>query len=240
MGMFDGMADGMSGGMNDLFDGKFGKIEPGLCRMTTSGDIAIKCSGGKYKTYNVKRGTLTNVTGFCFNMGDDMYFVMPTNKVQVGDIILANGKPKCVTAVNNKKITAIDYEKSEEVQIIPERHVFMGKTYLYGRITSLFGSTNFLKGKGGLNGVMKMYFMSKMFGGKCGMFGGAGAEGGMGNMFAQMMQFKMMSGMFGGLLDGDSKDGNGLDILENMFDFSFDDAEIAEDNEDETDDKDEE
>ena len=93
------------------FNGMFGKIAPGMCRLTMNGKIAVKCSNG-YKSYNVAKGTLTNVTNFCFNVGDEMFFVIPTNKVEVGDIILVNGKPKCVTAVDKKVITVIDYENS--------------------------------------------------------------------------------------------------------------------------------
>jgi len=73
----------------------FGKIEPGLCRLTMNGNIAVKCRNG-FKSYSVKKGTLTNVTNFCFNIGDEMFFVIPTNRVEVGDIILVGGKPKSV------------------------------------------------------------------------------------------------------------------------------------------------
>ena len=60
------------------FNGMFGKTEPGKCRLTMNGGIAVQCSNGQYKTYNVKKGTLTNVTNFCFNIGDEMFFVIPT------------------------------------------------------------------------------------------------------------------------------------------------------------------
>ena len=134
------------------FNGMFGKIAPGMCRLTMNGKIAVKCSNG-YKSYNVAKGTLTNVTNFCFNIGDEMFFVIPTNKVAVGDIILVLGKPKCVTAVDKKVITVIDYENSEVRQVVPERHIFMGNVYFYGKIVSMFG--NFSK-KGGLGNMLKM------------------------------------------------------------------------------------
>lgn len=85
--------------IQNSFNGMFGKIASGMCRLTMNGSIAVKCSNG-YKSYNVKKGTLTNVTNFCFNVGDEMFFVIPTNKVEVGDIILVGGKPKCVTEAN--------------------------------------------------------------------------------------------------------------------------------------------
>lgn len=187
--------------IQNTFNGLFGKIAPGMCRLTMNGNIAVKCENG-YKSYNVKKGTLTNVTNFCFNVGDEMFFVIPTNKVEVGDIILVQGKPKCVTEVNKKIITVIDYENSEVRQVVPERHVFMGSTYFYGKIISPFGDS-FKKGKG-LGNVMKMMMMSQMLGGnnggqQQGMFGG-----GMGQMMAMSM-----------FMGGNSP-------FEGMFDFNLD------------------
>lgn len=186
--------------IQNSFNGMFGKIAPGMCRLTMNGAIAVKCSNG-YKSYNVKKGTLTNVTSFCFNVGDEMFFVIPTNKVAVGDIILVGGKPKCVTAADKKIITVIDYENSEVRQVVPERHVFMGSTYFYGKVVSMFGNS-FEKGKG-LGNMMKMMMFSQMMGGNSGS-----GNNGIGQMLA-------MSMFMGG------KDGN---PFEGMFDFNFDDA----------------
>lgn len=173
-----------------------------MCRLSMNGNIAVKCTNG-YKSYNVKKGTLTNVTNFCFNVGDEMFFVIPTNKVEIGDIILVSGKPKCVTAVDNKVITAIDYENSEVRQIIPERHVFMGSTYFYGKIVSMFGNS-FKNGKG-LGNVMKMMMFSQMMGGN-----NNGNNG-----FGQMMAMSMFMG----------KENN---PFEGMFDFNLDASEEPE------------
>ncbi|MBP5723241.1 MAG: hypothetical protein J6X18_06685 [Bacteroidales bacterium] len=194
--------------ISNSFNGMFGKIAPGSCRLTMNGDIAVKCSNG-YKFYNVKKGTLTNVTNFCFN-GDELFFVLPTNKVEVGDIILVGGRPKCVTAVDKKIITVIDYENSEVRQVVPERHIFMGSTYFYGKIVSMFGNA-FKNGKG-MGNVLKMMMLQQMMGGK------DGGNSGLGNMFA-------MSMMMGG------KD----NPFEGMFDFNLDaeDADVENETEDE-------
>jgi len=187
--------------IQNTFNGLFGKIAPGMCRLTMNGNIAVKCSNG-YKCYDVKKGTLTNVTNFCFNVGDEMFFVIPTNKVEVGDIILVQGKPKCVTEATNKVITVIDYENSEERKVIPERHVFMGSTYFYGKVISMFGNS-FKQGKG-LGNVMKMMMFSQMMGG-----GNTGTGSGlMGNM-GQMMAMSMFMG-------------GGNNPFEGIFDFSLD------------------
>ena len=192
-------------GVGNMFNGMFGKIAPGLCRLTLNGGIAVKTSGG-YKTYNVKKGTLTNVTGFCFeDFGDDLFYVLPTNKVDVGDIILVGGKPKCVISTDGKTIKAIDYEGSEVKEIIPERHVLMGATYFYGKIVSMFGNTNFLKSGKGVNKIMQIAMMRDMMGGNK-----SGDNSGMGGMMQMMMMSQMMGGdkengfgnMFEGLFDG--------------------------------------
>ena len=188
------------------FNGMFGKIEPGKCRLTMNGGIAVKCSNGEYKTYNVKKETLTNVTNFCFNVGDEMFFIIPTNKVAIGDIILVGGKPKCVIEANKKTIKVIDYENSEIREVVPERHIFMGSTYFYGKIVSMFG--NAFKGGKGLGNMVKMMMMTQMLGG--------GNTNGMGN-FGQMMAMSMMMG---------DKASNPFD---GMFDFDFN----IEDDEDE-------
>ena len=63
-----------------MFNGMFGKIAPGMCRLSLNG-IAIRV-GDQYKTYDVNSGVLTNCDDFVFDVGDDMFFAIPTNKVQ--------------------------------------------------------------------------------------------------------------------------------------------------------------
>ena len=59
------MTENLFGG---AFNGMMGTVEPGKLKLTMNGGIAVKCSNG-YKTYNVEKGTLTNVSNFCFNVG---------------------------------------------------------------------------------------------------------------------------------------------------------------------------
>ena len=186
--------------MNNFFNGMFGKIAPGMCRLSMNGGIAVKTENG-YKTYNTKTGKLTNCSSFVFDIGEDFFFVIPTNKVEHGDIILVNGKPKCVIESNGKTITVINYEDSTVDTILPERHVFMGNTYFYGKIVSMFGN-NIMKGKKGTNKIFQYMMMSEM------MKGGMAGTGN-GNMSA-MLPFMMMSG------------GNMGDMFDGMFDFDMD------------------
>jgi len=185
--------------IQNAFNGMFGKVASGLCRLTMNGNIAVKCANG-YKSYNVSKGTLTNVTNFCFNVGDEMFFVIPTNHVEIGDIILVGGKPKCVIEATKKVIKVIDYENSEIRDVVPERHVFMGSTYFYGKIVSMFGNS-FKKGKG-LGNIMKMMMVSSLMGGN--------NNGNNNNGLGQMMAMSMFMG------------GKNDNPFEGMFDFNLD------------------
>lgn len=195
----------------NMFNGMFGKVANGMCRLSMNGEVAVKTSDG-YKTYNIKKNRLTNCNNFVFNLGEEFFFVIPTNKVEAGDIILVSGKPKCVIAVNNDTIKVIDYEDSTVKDILPERHVFMGNTYFYGKIVSMFGN-DLMKGKKGMNKMMSYMMMSEMMKGNN---GGTMGDNGM----ASMLPFMMLGG------------GNGFaDMFDGMFDFDDNDEEVTEDKE---------
>ena len=137
----------------------FGKIAPGLCRLGMSGKIAIKTSNG-YKSYDVEKGRLTNCDNFVFDVGEEFFFVMPTNRVKRGDIILVNGKPRCVLEVGVNEIKTFCYEDSTISTIVPERHIFMGKNFFYGKIVSAFGDIE--KNGKGMGGMMKYMMLSEI------------------------------------------------------------------------------
>lgn len=188
-----------------VFNGMFGKVAPGMCRLSMNGGIAVKTDNG-YKTYNVKTNRLTNCNNFVFNIGEEFFFVIPTNKVEKGDIILVNKKPRCVVKTNKEEITVINYEDSTVETILPERHVFMGNTYFYGKIVSMFGN-NFSKGKG-MNNIMKYMMMSEMM------------KGNSNGSFQNLLPMMMLGG------------GNFENMFEGMFDFSLDtDTSINEEEE---------
>lgn len=193
----------------EMFNGMFGKVANGMCRLSMNGGIAVKTSTG-YKTYNLKTNRLTNCNNFVFNIGEEFFFVIPTNKVEPGDIIIVSGKPKCVVSSDKNTITVINYEDSTVENILPERHVFMGNTYFYGKIVSMFGS-DIMKGKKGMNKMMSYMLMSEMMKGN----NGNSANNGMNSM----LPFMMMGN-------------NGfLDMFDGMFDFdedNSDDEEVTE------------
>ena len=190
--------------MNNILNGMFGKVAPGMCRLSMNGGIAVKTSNG-YKSYNMKTGRLTNCDSFVFNIGEEFFFVIPTNKAEPGDILLVGGKPKCVIEAEKNKLTVINYEDSTIETILPERHVFMGNTYFYGKIVSMFGS-DLIKGEKGTRKIMKYMMMSEMM---------KGASGDYGNGINAMFPLMMMGGDVGSIFDG-------------MFDFNEEDTETEE------------
>lgn len=193
--------------MTDMFNGMFGKVAHGMCRLSMNGGIAVKTSNG-YKSYDIKSGRLTNCNSFVFNIGEEFFFVIPTNKVEVGDIILVSGKPRCVIKAEKNTITAINYEDSTVETIIPERHIFMGSAYFYGKIVSMFGN-DFMKGKKGMNKMMSYMVMSEMMKGN----NGTGTNNGMASMMPMMM-----------LMNGDGMS----DMFSGMFDFDINENEESE------------
>jgi hypothetical protein len=195
-------------------NGMFGKIAPGMCKLSMSGGIAVKTGNG-YKSYNVKTGRLTNCDSFVFGNTEEFFFVIPTNKVEIGDIILIAGKPKCVIEAEKNKITVINYEDSTIDTVLPERHVFMGNTYFYGKIVSMFGN-DFMRGKKGMNKMMSYMMMSEMMKGSNTMTGGVAGTNTSANSMLPMML--MMNGgftdMFDGMFDFDDTDDDDNDESE--------------------------
>ena len=144
----------------NFMNGMFGKLKPGMCRMSIDGKIAVKTSNG-YKTYDISTGQLMNCDNFVFDIGEEFFFMLPTNKVQPGDIIVMAGKPHCVIKEEGNLITALRYEDSTISTVVPEHHMFMGKTYFYGKIVSMFGNL----ANSAPNEMMKYMAMAQMFGG---------------------------------------------------------------------------
>lgn len=202
--------------MNGMFGDMFNRVGKGMCRFGINGQIAVKTSNG-YKTYDVKTGRLTNVTQFCFDIAQEFFFVVPTTKAKTGDILLIDGKPKCVIENNaNKTIKVMDYENSAIQEIVPERHFFMGQTFFYRKIVSIFGSNNFLKKGKGIKGMMEMMFKMNVL--KSVANGNIGLESdnssGMNGVISMMFMTDMLKGK-----DSDTD-------LSEMFDFDFEDMEF--------------
>lgn len=223
--------------------GLFGPVEADKCRVTFNGGVAVKTSKG-YRRYDIKTKRLTNVTHFCPDFGQGLFYVFPTNKVEIGDIILDqnSGTPVCVVGVTPKsnEITVIDYEYAQKKIIVPETHILWGSAFYYGKIVSLFG--NIMKGSGGMKGMLASMLKFKVLSHLFGMGGNNDdkskslipmGDGNPMNMMAMMM-FMGGSGLFGG---GD-KSGNPFNMFSNMFDgidfFGGESTETPEEDSEET------
>lgn len=184
--------------INNVLNGKFGKIEDGFVRFSMDGQMAIRTPSG-YKTYNAKQGRLTNCNNFVFDIGQEAFFVIPTNHVKVGDIIIASGKPRYVLSTDDKEIKTVNYESGTIETILPERHMFMGNTYFYGKIVSMFGNL-FSDKKAGANKMMQMMMLQSMFGKN-------DSSTNSGNMMMAMMMAQNggFDSMFEGLFDSEDE-----------------------------------
>ena len=101
----------------NMFNGMFKPVARGACKMGMNGKVAVRTSSG-YKTFDIKKSKLTNCDNFAFDM-DGAFWVVPTFKVECGDIILVNGKPRCVIEVNPKTIKTFSYEDSTVDEVVP-------------------------------------------------------------------------------------------------------------------------
>lgn len=181
---------------SNMMNKYFGKVANGMVRLSMNGDMAIKTSNG-YKTYDVTTGALTNCDAFVFDVGSEFFFIIPTNKIESGDVILAAGKPHCVIKAEANRIEALRYEDGSIVNIVPERNVIFGRTYFYGKIVSMFGKITGNNGDKGMKNMMKYFIMSEMMGKN---------NGNNGNMNSMLPMMMLMNGggmedMFGGLFD---------------------------------------
>ena len=212
--------------MNNIFGDMFMRVQNGMCMLSPCG-IAVKTSAG-YRSYNVKTGKLRNCDNLVFSFGDGMFFVIPTVKVKPGDIILNGGRPACVRKASAGSIEVINYETSVVETILPERHVFMGNTYFYGKIVSLFGDGSSICGKGSVTRMMKFMMLGSLMGNGTGTEGGALApQGGMGpqSNMGILLPLMLMKGdgfddLFGGLFDSeqdDEPDTDGGDDEDDLF-----------------------
>ena len=149
----------------NMFNGMFKPVARGYCKISMDGKIAVRTTSG-YKTFDIKKNKLVNCDNFAFDM-DGAFWVVPTFKVERGDIILVGGKPRCVIEVGSNSIKTFSYENSTIDEVVPEHHVFMGKTYCYGKIFSPF--MNMGKDDGSaMSSLMNMMMISQMFGGNNG------------------------------------------------------------------------
>lgn len=209
---------------DNMFNGVMGKIKPGCCRLGMNGRVAIKTTDG-YKTYDPKTGNVTNCSNFVLDVADDLFMVIPTRKLNPGDIVLINGKPMYILEVKAKnRVEAMNYEDSTIQTVIPERHAIMGRRF-YGKIVSLLGNGFGSKKGGFFKNMLKLKMMSSMLGNGDTNFGGNGLA------MMMLMGNGSMDGLFEGFADDDDDDDGSVD---NIFGNIIDSDDEEDDNDDET------
>lgn len=191
----------MNFNLGNMFDGMFKPVARGYCKIAMNGKVAIRTESG-YKTFDIAKNKLVNCNNFAFDM-DGAFWVVPTFKVEKGDIIIVNGKPRCVIDVGDNSIKTFSYENSTVDEVIPEHHVFMGKAYCYGKIFSPFMNMGKDNGET-MSSMMNMIMMSQLFG---------GSDGNSSNGISPMM-FMFMGN-------------NGSNPFMNMFEGAFNFGETA-------------
>lgn len=192
----------------NLFNGSMAIPAKDTLRFTMNGKIAVKVPGHNvYKTYDVDSGRLTNCTNFLFPANfNECFFVFPTNHVRKGDLIIVNGKPRCVISTTKTTITAFNFESGNIETFPPEHNVFMGNTYFYGKIVSPIGNMMLGNGKKkGMSNILKIAMMSQMF----------NSNSPSDNAFGGDMRSLMMMSMFSG----------GNNMFSDMFDGMFDECD---------------
>ena len=213
------------------FNGMFGKVSAGMCRLDLKGRVAIKTRNG-YKAYDLEKKCLINCANFCFNIADEMFFVIPTAEIEVGDIILVHDLPKCVIKVEDDMLTVINYEDGTVESIVPERHMFMGNVYFYGKIVSMMG--NLFKSEDGETNGFENLIKFKIMGS---MLNGKGGNSGMDGLLPLMLMQgngNMFSGMFDNMLGGffkKKKKANNAEAYEDKKHHDVIEGEILNENE---------
>lgn len=190
--------------LESMFNGMFKPARPGNCKLSINGQPAIKTITG-YKVYDIKTGRLTNCADFAFDM-DGMFWIIPTFKVEVGDIIFVNNKPRHVIEVHPNSIKTFSYDDSTIDEIVPEHHVFMGKTYCYGKLFSPF--MNMTKSDDGMQSIMTMMMMSQMFGDN----GPKSNNNGFNPMMFMLMGNNNFENMFDGAFNFGAVDDNAAEV----------------------------
>ena len=133
------------------------KIITGVA-MTFDGRLAIKRPNGDYVAFNPLSGEIENQSEFV--MGEDMLsgmvYVMPSDKVEAGDILFSTNGYIYITDVD-EGVTGINLTTGVVNDIITEKHVLFGKN-VYKKVVSMLNMV------GGSDGAMNPMMMLALLG----------------------------------------------------------------------------
>ena len=134
--------------------------------------------------------------------------IMPTNKVEVGDVILVKDSLRCVVEVKENTIMTMNYKTATIEELVPECHILLGNTYFYGKVVNLFSCFG-NSSNGGSNQLTQFMMMSQLLG-NTGDYGCGCCGNSMNNLMPLLLMNNMNSGqsdniftnMFSGLFGG--------------------------------------
>ena len=125
---------------SDLKNG-FGKADPRQFKLSING-LAVLGSDNKYHTYNPEARELVEVSTGFFEEMKDLLFIMPAVELEVGDVILHQGKPYHITVAKENLVKGINFENATEDTLVGKTNVF-GVKY-YTKVFNCLGSNNVL------------------------------------------------------------------------------------------------
>ncbi len=130
------MSDNMFGSISSVFSNMLGKLEPDTVRMTFNGGIAVKTANG-YKTYDVVKKKAVNMDSLVMPEMS-AFLLLPSTKVNSGDIILRDGAFYSIISVNEaaNELVGYNYESGKKETLVRETHCFLGNTYFYSKLVS--------------------------------------------------------------------------------------------------------
>lgn len=176
----------------NFLDGKMGVIPNGFLALSYKGDIAVKTNSG-YVTYDPDKKSFINVQKLAFSMGPGAFFLVPTKAAKKGDIVVVKrGDTMTVYQVvedysGEGSAKLFNYFTGATEEITPERHVFMQKSYTFGKVISIWNliSGGNLKDSKGFSSLLKINLLT---GGK--MNFGFGEGSGMNNLLPLILMGK--------------------------------------------------
>ena len=125
---------------SDLKNG-FGKADPRQFKLSING-LAVLGQDNKYHTYNPETRELVEVTTGFFEEMKDLLFIMPAVELEVGDVILHQGKPYHITVAKENVVKGINFENATEDTLVGKTNVF-GVKY-FTKVFNCLGTNNVL------------------------------------------------------------------------------------------------
>ena len=126
--------------------------------ITFDGRLAIKRPNGDYVAFNPTSGEIENQSEFVIgeDMLSGMVYVMPTDKIEAGDIIVSNSNYVYVTDMTDG-LTGVNLSTGVINDIVTEKHVLFGKN-VYKKVVSMLNMVD------GADGAMNPMMMLALMG----------------------------------------------------------------------------